>query len=484
MIIGNKTIRMKVKLTLLLLMTSTWLSAQKSSEVPVFNLDQCMDYSLEHATDVQNAVLDELSAGYRVKETVGIGLPQVTGSVTAQKSPRLSRFFSTYDPANPGFLSDEGAEALQDAGAQTGDVYAVENFFQLPASGDASLSINQLIFNGSYIVGLQASKAYKDLAVKQKEYISGERKATVAKAYFGVLINDDRLDLARTSVDRLEKVYSNTVALKENGFAEKIDVDRLKVALNNAKSDLDNLQRLLKYSMNLLKFQMNYPQNEPLRIEGKIKDVVEQVSADFNNSIVYQDRRDYRVLLANKQLQELNIKNKYAESLPVLSAFANVGYSTQSDDFGGLFRRNSNFSEVGAAGPDKWYRYSALGLSLNWSLFTGLQKRYQVQQQKVELDKIDNNIEMMENQIQLETLDSETSLVNALSKLAVQEENLELATSIFEISQKKYEEGVGSNLEVVEANTALIEAQTNYYNALFEAIVARVDLSRALGRIE
>lgn len=478
----NQILQMKVKLTLLLLMTATWLRAQESSGGQQFTLEQCMEYAHEHAFDIQNSRLDEASAQAKVKETVGIGLPQVTGSVSAQKSPTLQRFFGT-SPA-PGVDSTGFGLTPRDAdriGASEGDVYAAQNFFQLQAAGDANISINQLIFNGSYIVGLQASQAYKDLATKQRLYVEGERKAAVAKAYFNVLINKDRLELYASNLERLKEVYDNTVALNKNGFAESIEVDRLKVALNNAQSEIANLEALSDLSLSLLKFQMNFPQNEDLELLGSINDVKERAIASYATEIEFSERRDYEVLIANKHLQELNIKNKYAEALPYISAFATFGQSTQSATFTGLFKTESGFSDNGYIGPDKWYGYSTVGLRLGWNIFTGLQRTYQIQQEKIELQKIENNIDAMQAQIQIEVQDSESSLSNSLRRLAVQEENLKLAERIFDISQKKYEEGVGSNLEVVDANNSLKEAQTNYYNTLFEAIIARIDLSRALG---
>ncbi len=132
-------------------------------------------------------------------------------------------------------------------------------------------------------------------------------------------------------------------------------------------------------------------------------------------------------------------------------------------------------------GPDKWYNYSTVGLRLSWNIFTGLQRNYQIQQQQIELEKIENNVAQFENMIEVEVVDARLTLSNALDRLAVQRENKELAERIYQISQIKYEEGVGSNLEVVDADNGLKEAQTNYYNSLFEAIIAKIDLSMALG---
>lgn len=446
-----------------------------------FSVEDCVNYALENATSLKNATLDEKIAEARIKETIGIGLPQISGSIAAQHNPTLPRFFAEYNPASSIGLTPNQAQQL---GVSQGDVYAARNFFQLQSGGDASLSINQLIFNGSYIVGLQASKAYKELSVNQKAETVGRVKADVAKAYFNVLINRDRLALFTVNLARLDTLYRNTIQLNKNGFAEDIEVDRLKVSLNNLKSEQSNFENLNLLSIRLLKFQMSYPLNEPLELSGTIEDVLSLPLGEEMNDINYQNRSDYRVLMSNKQLQELNIKNKYAEALPTIGAFANLGYSTQSPTFSGVFSTNSDFNEQQGVGPDSWYNYSQVGLSLNWNMFTGLQRNYQIQQQKIELEKINNSVDQFESLIEVEVIETSLTLKNALSRLEVQKENSELAEKIYRITQLKYEEGVGSNLEVVEADNALKEAQTNYYNALFEAVVAKIDLNLALGSNE
>ncbi|WP_258104838.1 TolC family protein [Marinoscillum sp. MHG1-6] len=480
-------LKIKKLIALVVLLGPTMVMAQGENAATAFSLQDCIDYALQNAIDVQNAKLDEQSAEFKVKETVGIGLPQVTGNVTVQKSPTQQRFFSTYNPPQPGeeqgfsFISEEDAQSL---GMEAGDVFAAQNFFQLKSNGNASLGVNQLIFNGSYIVGLQASRAFKELSIRQTSHIEGERAATVAKAYFNVLINEDRLKLFSSNVDRLQVLYDNTVQMQKNGFAEQIDVDRIRVSLNNIESEEENFKNLLNLSISLLKFQMNYPLDQPLELSGTIEDVLSMSVSNAEPVLDVDNRRDYQVLLANKRLQELNIKNKYAEALPFISGFATLGYSTQSGSFGGLFRTESDFNEVPGLGPDQWYGYSVFGLRLGWNIFTGFQRSYQIQQQKVALAKMENSIDEMENAINIEVEDASSTFSNALEKLDVQRENMELAQRISNITQIKFEEGVGSNLEVVDANNSLKEAQTNYYNALFEAVIAKIDLSRALGTTE
>ncbi|REE02191.1 TolC family protein [Marinoscillum furvescens] len=466
---------MKGKLTLLLLLLSTWSVAQEGTGP--YTLEECIAYALANNVDAKNALLDEQIAEARVKETVGIGLPQVTGTVGLQQSPTQPRFFTQYLEGQSFFISDEQADQL---GLENEDVVALENIFQLKGAGDARLSINQLIFNGSYIVGLQASKAYKDLSVKQGVQTDEQVIMNVSKAYYNLLIAREQLELVDANLLRLDTLYRNTRAMYENGFAEKIDADRLKVTLNNLKVSKQNMESMNDISLRLLKFQMNFPPDQELEVEGTLEDAALQAVA-VPEEWDYSRRPDYQVLQSNYELQKLNIKNKYAESLPTISGFANLGYSTQSPNFGGLFSTNTDIEDQGGLGPDQWYSYSTVGLSLQWNLFTGLQRTYQIQQEKLSLSKIENGFEALERSIMLDVKRSKDNLDNALSQLEVQRENAELAEEIFEITQIKFQEGVGSNLEVIEADTSLKEAQTNYYRALYDAIIAQLELKKALG---
>ena len=445
-----------------------------------FSLQECIDFALENSVNALNATLDEQIAAARVKETVGIGLPQVSGTASLVHNQKLQRFFGTYNDAADGFSFFPAGIP----GAQNGDVLAAENFFQLRSSGDLGLSINQLIFNGSYIVGLQAANTYKELSQKTTDQTTEQIVEQVTKAYYSVLINKERMELFDANIARVDTLLRNTRALNISGFAEKIDVDRIQVNLNNLMTERDKFANMNALGLALLKFQMNYPMEQPIEVEGSIKEVqfdpIEPLNgADWD----YANRAAYREMEVNRKLQELNIKNLYAEALPSISAFAGLGYSTQSNGVGGLFVTESNVSDSDLVGPDKWYNYSQFGLRLNVPIFGGLQRTYKIQQEKLTLMKLENGFKSLESLIDLEIQQSFLTFDNAQKSLASQEENMELAESIARVTKIKYEQGVGSNLEVIDAENSLRNAQTNYYNALYDAIVAKVDLDKAKGEL-
>jgi outer membrane protein len=463
---------------LLALVLSVGAYAQQAAQS--FTLEQCIDYALQNSINAQNATIDREIAAARVKETVGLGLPQISGSASLVHNQKLPRFFGTFnnDPDAFGFFPKDIV------GAQNGDILAAQNFFQLSSSGNASLSITQLIFNGSYFVGLQAASTFKELSRKAADQTNEQIIQQVTKAYYGVLINKERTTLFNNNIARLDTLLRNTKALNENGFAEGIDVDRIRVAYNNLVSERDKFLNFNKLGLELLKFQMNYPSNQPIEVVGNIQDVMVEPNLDsYKEGWDYKNRPDFKTLEVNRRLQELNIKNQYAGSVPSIAAFANLGYQTQSNNISGLFKTNSAVEDGEFLGPDKWYNFSQFGVSMNIPIFNGMRGHYKIQQEKLTLKKIDNGFKALKNGIDLDIAQSSITFENAIKSLAAQKENQELASNIARITKIKYEQGVGSNLEVVDAENGLRTAQTNYYSALFDAMVAKVDLDKAYGKL-
>lgn len=465
-------------LTVLLITRQGVAQDQPTQSVRSFTLQQAIDYALEHATMAKNVRLDEEIAEAKVKETIGIGLPQISGSASIVHNEKLPRFFNTYTGPG-GFIDFSGVP-----GIEVGDVVAAENFFQLKSSGDVGVSVNQLIFNGSYIVGLQASKTYKELAYKATDQTNETIVQSVTKAYYAVLINKERIDLFASNIARVDTLLRNTRELFKNGFAESIDADRIQVTLNNLIVERDKFLNINELGLALLKFQMDYPSNEPIEVVGSIKDVQKDVNPElFNENMDYKSRPDYQILEVNKQLQELNMKNRRAAYLPTLGAFLNYGYSTQSGNIGGLFKTNSDIADAGGVGPDKWYNYSSYGLSLNIPIFTGLQNRNKVQQEKIALQKINNSFVHLKSSIDFEIKQASLTYDNALKSLNTQQQNMILADKVARVTKIKYGQGVGSNIEVIDAEDALRQAQTNYYSALYDVMIAKVDLEKSYGKL-
>lgn len=466
----------------LCMLSAGWIHAQEESAGKSFTLEQAVEYALQNSVNIKNAALDERIAKARVGEIRATGLPQVEGSVQLVHNNQLPRFFTKVDTAG-GFppMSPDQKEQMVPFLGQT---IAATNFFQLKNSGDTKLTVSQLIFNGSYFVGLQAAKTYKELSSKAAQQTKIQTTELVTKAFYSILINNQRMELFNSNIARVDSLLKNTRALNENGFAERIDVDRIKVTLNNLVTEREKFRNLQDLSLELLKFQMNYPMDQEIEIVGNIENIkLDSLSAE-KQALNYSNRIEYSLLETQKKLQKLNVKNNYVSYLPTISAFGNFGYQTQSSTFEGLFKTETKgFPENGAAGPDKWYAYEMVGLSLTLPIFDGFKKHYLTQQAKLEQAKVDNNFRQLKSSIDLQVNQSDIMLKNSIKTLNAQKENVELAEEIARVTKIKYQSGVGSNLEVTEAESALREAQTNYYNALYDAIIAQIDLQTALGTL-
>jgi outer membrane protein TolC len=301
-----------------------------------------------------------------------------------------------------------------------------------------------------------------------------------------VLVNNERINLFDNNIARVDSLLRSTTAMNKNGFAEEIDVDRIKVTLNNLKSERLKFINLQNLSLTLLKFQMNYPMDQPLAVEGTLDNfqISENIAAEYEQGFDPQNRIEYKVLTTQRELQKLDIKNKYSNSLPSLSGFANLGYTTQSPNVSGLFKTNTEMQETSQIGPDKWYSFSSFGISLKVPLFSGLQRNYQVQQAKLSLLKIENSFTSLRQSIDLSIQQNTVTYQNSIETLKSQRENMELAEKVARVTKIKYEQGVGSNIEVTDAESSLREAQVNYYNALYDAIIAKVDLDKAYAKID
>lgn len=456
---------------------ATWAQTQ-------LTLEQCIQYALDNSIDMKNAAIDEEIADARVKETRGIGLPQIDATVGVLHNQKLPRFFAQH------FAPVDGQESLFDLsgipGIQEGDVVGLPNFFQLRSSGNAALSISQILFNGSYLVGLKAANAYRELSIRSSVQTREQTIQNVTKAFYAVLINKDRMDLFDNNIARVDSLLKTTQALHQNGFAEGIDVDRIRVTLNNLIVERDKFYNLQELSVHILKFQMNYPMAQPLDVAGDIASlqVDESILQNYELNWDYTQRSDYQLLEANKALQELDVRNKFSTSLPSLTAFANLGYSTQSPNIGGIFRtETSGVEETPEYGPDKWYSFSTFGVNLNIPIFSGLQRSYRLQQAKLNLMKVENSFVSLKSAIDVEIRQATINYLNAIKSLEAQQENSTLAANVARVTKIKYEQGVGSNLEVIDAEAALKESQINYYTALYDAVVAKVDLDKAFGKL-
>ncbi|MBC8112162.1 MAG: TolC family protein [Verrucomicrobia bacterium] len=455
-----------------------------------YTLQQAVDYAVKNNVSVKNASLDVTNAKYRINEVKSVGLPQINGTVQLQHNIKIQQsildgragsnpFLNSGGASEPGFYEKDIYTRLNvndiptPAPAQPADPNAVFSFaFGLKNNAILSVTASQLLFSSSYLVGLQAARVYRE--VTQKSLTNSKINITelVSKAYYGVLVNQERLDLLKANVERLEKLLNETREFNKNGFVEKLDVDRLEVQFNNLKVEAEKVARLVDLSYDLLKFQMGMNISEKITLADKLGDLSNATFTPIKtDSINYTNRIEYSLLESQKSLNILDVKNLRSGRIPSLGMSATYGYNPAATRLQDIFESS------------RWLNFFYVGFQLNVPIFDGLGTYNKVQQKKIELLKTENSMSQFRQTIDLQISQANITLENALESLKTQKRNLDLAEEIIRVTRIKYQQGVGSNIEVINAEASLKEAQTNYFGSLYDALVAKVDLDKSSGAL-
>ncbi len=427
----------------------------RAQERVSLSLDDCISYALGNNEQLKIKQLDKEIADAEVRKTISLGLPQanVNGGLNYNYEPQKSLIdISTFDPSVPAGTEQE--------------VSFVQNY-----DGNVGLSVDQLLFDGSYFVGLQAARTYRELSTKEHIKSQIDIVEAVSKAYYNALIAEEQLELLEKNIGRLDTLLNETREMYEAGFAEKVDVDRIRVNYNNLRVELSRTSQLKDISRKLLKFQMGMDLNQPIELAEQLEEVKIENPVTPANEFDYGQRIEFSQLQTNQSLALLDMKNNKVQYLPKLYAHFGYGWNTAA-------ARGSQFFE-----SRRWLDNGVIGVTASVPIFDGFLKSNKIQQNRLQVKQIENQMSFLKKNIDLEIEQSQISLTSQVEMLEVQKQNMELAQEVYDISKVKYQEGVGSNLEVINADASLKEAQTNYLNALYQAITSQIELKKALGTL-
>ena len=445
-----KAIKTRVLSAVLITLCGSVFAQQNDTSTYTFTLKQSVSYALEHSTSVKSSLYDQMQATEKTKEVLGIALPQVNGTFQVQD------FIEIPTSLIP-------AEVF---GGPPGQFIPVQ--FGTKFNTSATFSASQLLFSGTWLYGLKGAQVYQSLAQKNVARTQIEASSEVTKAYYTALVNQERKVLLTANVERLKKIKDDTKALYDNGFVEKIDLDRITVTYNNVVTEVNNTQRLLDLSLVLMKYQMGMDQSANLILSDKLADVTFNAETPQVGRFDYSSRIEYQLMEQQLAGSRLMWKAERIGYLPTIALFATAQAQRQSNEFD-IFGRH------------RWFPMAIIGVQVNMPIFDGLQRHHRIQSAKVGILKAENDLLMMQRTIDMQQAIARVTLQNSAATLSAQKGNMDLAQDVFNVAQKKYDQGVGSNLEIINAQTALKEAQTNYFNALYDAVIAKVDYDKAMG---
>lgn len=432
-------------------------SGMQAQEVAQLTLNESILYAIENNVTTKNARLETLISKATVKEKTALGLPQINGSFNLDYNPQIPVVFLPNqppfgDPSNPS------------------DVIPAR--FGVSYSSGLGVNMTQMIFDGSFFVGLRAAKTLTQLTDFDLVKAENDVIENVKKAYFGVLVNQERIRLAASNLGRIDSLLKETKALNEAGFAEKIEVSRIQVQRNNTFSQMERSRTAWEISKEILKIQMGMP----LTVDILIAETLQELNPDEELNQLLALEGDGRVeldqLKTQIELVQLDLKFNTSQYMPTI-------------DFIGNARRVGAGNQLNTVFDSKnWFGSSLLGVSMNIPIFDGLSKSARIQKNKYTINQLENQRFFLNDNFINEIFTAKSNLKNDLNILDIQRENLELAQEVFEIARIKYQEGVGSNLEVVNADGALIEAEINYLAALYDGLISKVNLEKALGLLK
>jgi len=429
---------MKSIIKLLIVIVSYMGFAQETPQN--FSLQEAIDFALENNRQAKNAALDIDAAKQQKWETTATGLPQVNASVDYQNL--IKQQFESVD------FNQDG---IPDFGAKN--------------SVNASATLNQLIFDGSYLVGLQSAKVYLEISKNAKEKTDLEVRKAVINAYGNVLMAEESVSILENNIKILQKNLNETTKIYENGLEEEESVEQLQITLSSVQSNLNNTKRLKILAYQMLSITLGLDYNTPVTLTDDlenltVKNILQEgiEDADVKNTI------DYKIAANDKTSKELLLKLEKSKALPTLSAFLSGAYIGNNNEFKFL------------SNEQKWIGTATFGASLNIPIFSSGMRSAATQRAKINLDKAEIILDETEQQLKLQIEAAKSDFILATEEYENKKENLNLAERIESKNQTKFFEGVGSSFELRQAQTQLYTAQQEFLQAMLDVINTKAEL--------
>jgi outer membrane protein TolC len=335
------------------------------------------------------------------------------------------------------------------------------------ASGGVDFS--QILFDGQVFVGLKARSSAMKLAEQNADVTKEQIKANVLKLYYQLVVGNQQATSIDANIERFEKLLTDTREIHKNGFAEKLDVDKVEVVLNNLKTEKEKIKTQLEIGNEALKFLIRMPHNEMLELTDTLS---EQQLSDFNmeDSLVYDNRKEYQQINTAILLNKYNVQRFKLSKVPSIVAF-------------GTYSKNAQRNSFDFFGDGPWFSTSLIGFKLSVPIFDGNARNARISKAKLELEKMENIKGKLQAGMELEYKSAQIKMKSALNTLENQKKNVTLAEKVYNTTKLKYEQGMGSSTEIYNAQVELKMAQNNFYGALYDAIIAKIDFQKAIGKL-
>jgi outer membrane protein len=439
-------------LTICVFTTSFSKAQQVNTTINAFTLDQCVEYAQKNNVQVKNALLAINAQAQTNREIAAAALPTITTSTSVVDYTQIP---TSLLPA-------------QIFGGPAGTFIPVQ--FGTKYNANYGANIQQLLFDGQVFIALQARATSMDLQQKNAALTQENIKANIYKIYYQLAASKTQLNILDANIVRLKTLARDAQIMYKNGFAEKLDVDKVNVQLNNLETEKLKANNSVAIGYMGLKMLMGMPVKDSL----VLTDVVNEKSLTNDilteNDFQYSVRKDFQYLNTVKKMNQFNVKRYQLSNLPTIA-------------MGGSFSKNAQRSKFDFFEGGSWFSTSLINLNISLPIFNGFATDARIKRTKIELKQTENQIEALKNSIDNEISQAKLNYMSSVATVSFQKKNMELAESVYQQTKKKFEAGTGSNTEISAAQTDLVSAQNNYMNALYAALIAKVDLLKATGKL-
>ncbi|THU37162.1 TolC family protein [Niastella caeni] len=444
--------------------------AQEKHELTV---KQAVDYAKKNSVQVKNMLLSVRLQEETNRQVTSNAYPQLSGRIGATYNPNIAvqSFPNFIAMGTYGVLQAEGVKnaAGQPIVSPT-DFGLIQAQFGTKYVANAGLDLNQILFDGQVFVGLQARATTMEWAKKNVEVTEELIKANVYKVYYQLVASKTQIGLLDANVERLQKLQHDTREMYKNGFAEKLDVDKIEVQISNLQTEKNRVLNGIASGNLGLKLLLGMPMKDELILKDTLSDSQIKQGVLEASNYNYSDRKEYQYAELGKKLNEYNIKRYNLSQIPTVS-------------LSGSWSKNAQRNKFDFFGKGDWYTFSNISLNISVPIFKGFYTKSKIDEAKLTLQQTENQIANLKLTIDNEVETARIQIKTAIEAMDFQKQNMKLAEDVYEQTKKKYEAGLGSNTEITAAQTDLKAAQTNYINALYDAIVARIDYLKAIGKL-
>lgn len=417
------------------------------------SIQQAIDYAKTHNVQVKNALLDLQIQQQTNREVTGSAYPQISanGSLTYNAKLPVSLVPAEFFGGAPGTFE--------------------ELAFGVKWNATGGVTLNQLLFDGQVFTGLQARKTLIDFQEKNIEVTEEVVRTNIHKIYYQLVVGKTQVELLDANIERLQKLQKDTRIMYDNGFAEKLDLDKLDVQIANLQSERTNALNQISNGYLGLKVLIGMPVQHQLVLTDTLSDQMIRDGVLDGTPFDYSQRRDYQYASLGVKLREYDVQRYKLAKLPTLSVNAYYNKNAQRNEFS-FFKSGEN-----------WFDISAITLNLNVPIFSGFSANSRINKARLSMQQSLNQREQLKLTIDSEIQTARNNFTAAVTNLDFQKRNMQLAESVYEQTKKKFEVGTGSQTEINTAQTDLKTAQTNYINAMYNAIIAKVDFLKATGKL-